>query len=98
MSSIVAARLEDSEVKEIAALVKSSDLDRAALLKKILRTGMNHFRLDLSMEKYRKREVSLGRAAEIAGVSIVEFLSKMKHYDVTLNYDVAEFEKDLQPL
>lgn len=98
MSSIVAARIDDAEVREIAALSKESNLDRSTLLKKILRTGMERYRVEVAMEKYRKQEVSMGRAAEIAGISVLEFISRMKSFDVTMSYDVAEFEKDLKGL
>lgn len=95
MSSVVAARLEDNEVREIEALAKQTHLDKSTLIKTLFRTGKDEFKLKLGMEKYRRNEVSLGKAAELAGLSILDFLSKMKDYGVTLNYDVFEAEKDI---
>lgn len=94
----MAARLDDREIREISALSKLSHLDKSVLVKQLIRTGLFHHRLELALEKYRKREVSLGKAAEIAGVGVWELLTKFSDYDITLNYDEQELERDLEGL
>jgi predicted HTH domain antitoxin len=55
-------------------------------------------RIDLAIGLYADRRVSLGRAARIAGISQPHFQRELARRRVPLNYDVAEFEADLQTL
>ena len=98
MSSVVATRLEDSEVKEIKHLAKVSHLDQSSLVKTILRTGVQEFKLNMALEKYKKKQISLGKASELAGVSIFELLEKFESHDIHLSYDLLELEKDMKTL
>lgn len=50
------------------------------------------------VEAYRREEVSLSRAAELAGLGTWEFLELMGPEKLELHYDVAEFEDDLRAL
>ena len=47
---------------------------------------------------YTNGNLSLGQAAAIAQVSASEFLHTLGRHGICVNYDVAEFEEDLQTL
>ncbi len=53
-------------------------------------------RLLAALELYREGRVSLGKAAEIAGLSIREFLYELRSRNIPLNYDVEELEEDMK--
>ncbi len=53
-------------------------------------------RLLVALELYREGRVSLGKAAELAGLSLREFLYELRSRRVSLNYDLEEFEKDME--
>jgi len=55
-------------------------------------------RIGLAVGLYAARRLSLGRAARLAGVSQPEFQRELARRRVPLNYDVTEFEADLQTL
>jgi predicted HTH domain antitoxin len=63
--------------KEIDALVKAGYYSsKSDVVKDALRTFLSHkrnLRLAAAVELYRRKEVSLGKAAEIADVGLVEF-------------------------
>lgn len=65
--------------------VREADLDRV-------------LRESLAVEWYRLRRVSLGRAAEIAGVDRWEMLALLAKHDVSLNYTAAAAEQDWQAI
>ena len=48
----------------------------------------------LALEQYREGEVSLGRAAELAGLSLAEFLEVMEEHRTYINYGAEELEED----
>ncbi len=53
-------------------------------------------RLLVALELYRENVVLLGRAAEIAGIPIREFMYELRRRGIPLNYDLEEFMKDIQ--
>lgn len=56
----------------------------------------DELRLLVALELYREGRVSLGKAAEIAGLSLREFLYELRTRRIPLNYDLEELEEDLQ--
>jgi predicted HTH domain antitoxin len=52
----------------------------------------------LALELYRERAISLGRAAELAGVSIVEFMEFAGEREVHLDLSVEDLEQDRRTL
>ncbi|ALM76367.1 hypothetical protein TBCH5v1_2476 [Thermococcus barophilus] len=55
-------------------------------------------RLLTAIELYREGKVSLGKAAEIAGLSIREFLYELRKRDIPINYDLEELKKDIETI
>jgi predicted HTH domain antitoxin len=54
--------------------------------------------MDVSIGLYKREQVSLGRAAEIAGVSSPEFLSELGRRRIPINYDVDDLQADIATL
>ena len=55
-------------------------------------------RLCLAIELYREGKVSLGKAAEIAGVSKWEMIEILASKNVPIQYDIKDLEKDIKTL
>lgn len=69
--------------KEIDALVKSGYYSsKSDVIKDALRTLLSRRNLGLAaaIELYRNGDVTLGKAAEIADVSVIEFKARLKEY------------------
>ena len=60
------------------------------------RSVEEELRLLVALELYREGRVSLGKAAELAGLSLREFLYELRSRRVPLNYDLEELEKDME--
>jgi len=69
-----------AEVLMLAGLPGGSDSSRATLL--------------LALELYREGRVSLGRAAELAGASVEEFMEFSAHRQVSLHYAEDDLTED----
>lgn len=52
----------------------------------------------IALELFREKKVSLGKASEIAGLSVDEMSSLLREKEIPLNYSVENFEKDLKTL
>ena len=54
--------------------------------------------VDVAIGCYKRRSVSLGRAAAIAGVGSPEFLNELARRRIPLNYDVDDLRQDAATL
>ena len=92
----ISTRLTSKEAKEIESFAKMEGLDRSSLLKQLIRYGFSQVRFERACEAYRGGEVTLSRAAELAGVSYRELLARMPEAGLELNFDVEELKRDLK--
>jgi predicted HTH domain antitoxin len=51
--------------------------------------------VDIAIGLYKRQSVSLGRAAEIAGISSVELLDELGRRHISINYGVDELREDV---
>jgi len=70
---------------EVARIVKAKDLSRAV-------------RELVALELYREGLVSLGKAAEIAGLSLWEMMELMARRGVPIRYGPDDLEADIRTL
>jgi predicted HTH domain antitoxin len=94
----LSTRLTEDENREFEQLSALSGMDRAVLMKRMLREGMSRMKWELAVSAYAEDRASLSRAAEMAGVGIREFIARMPSERVVLNYDSDELEDDLDTL
>ncbi len=88
-------RLEEDLIKEFEELAKEENLDRSALVRKILLEGLHQERLNFALQKYMLKEISIERAAEIAKISIHDIILKMSQLGISSNLTLDDFEKIL---
>ncbi len=53
-------------------------------------------KLEFTLDEYLSDKFSLGKASEIAGISIWEMLDELKKKNVTLNYKISEAELEIE--
>jgi len=72
--------------KEIDALVKSGYYSsKSDVVKDALRTFLyskRNLRVAAAMELYKEGEITLGKAAEISDMNIIEFKERLKEYGI----------------
>jgi len=54
-----------------------------------------HARMDLAIGLYAERRITLGRAAQMAGMAQASFLRKLGELRIPMHYDLPELEEDL---
>ncbi len=55
-------------------------------------------KLHLAIGAFAGEELTLGQAAEIAGISQTQLMGELSRRRIPLHYDLAEFAEDLQSL
>lgn len=70
--------------KEFPLFCKIDDDDIPSYIQKLV-----------ALELFREEKISLGKASQIAGLSVWEMMALLKEKKIPLNYSVEDFEKDM---
>lgn len=63
-----------------------------------LRVSERDALVDIAIGFYKRDEVSLGRAAEVAGLTSVQFLSELGRRHIPINYGPDDLQADMATL
>lgn len=91
----VTARIPEDLHEAIEEIRDAERLDRSTTIARLLERGVEDWRLDRAVEGYRDGEVSLGRAAELADVSLWRFLDELDERGVPTNYSENDLAADI---
>ena len=92
----VAARVPESVVKDIDSVAREEGTDKSKVIRALLSGAVKEKLVELALEKYSKRLVSVGRAAELARMPLVDFLMAAAERKIPLNYSLGSLEKDFK--
>ena len=82
-------RVSKSQMDELEKISKEEKIDRSSALRKVLDIGLNEYNKRKAVEDYRMGRVSIGKASELAGISIAEFYKILENENVPLKIDVT---------
>jgi predicted HTH domain antitoxin len=92
----LSTRLAKNEARKIDKLAIDLGLDRGALLKQLIRKGLKDIQTTRALDAYRRGTITLSRAAEIAELTLRDILLLLPEESIELNYDVREFQRDME--
>ena len=92
----VAARVPETIVKDIDYVAQEENTDKSKVIRELLSNAVKEKLIVLALEKYSKREISLGRAAELAKLPLADFMVKAADRKIPINYSVESLEKDFK--
>ncbi|MEM6802435.1 MAG: UPF0175 family protein [Bacteroidota bacterium] len=75
----------------ISITIPESYLTAAGMTEKDLK-------LEITIIFYQRKDISVGKAAQLAGISRYDFQQEMKIRQIPVNYDVAELMEDVKTL
>ena len=70
--------------------------DRSEVLRRLIRQGLEDWRREKALDSLREHEVTIRRAAEIAGVDYVEMLTLASGEGVDVGYTTEDLDRDLE--
>ncbi|MDD9987905.1 MAG: UPF0175 family protein [Spirochaetaceae bacterium] len=85
-------------MSRLEGTAQAMGVDRSTVLRWAVRRGASALLLECACDAYRRGEVTLSRAAEIAGLSLRDLILRLRDQDVELNYGPEDLAADLQPL
>ncbi|MBI4210314.1 MAG: UPF0175 family protein [Candidatus Diapherotrites archaeon] len=78
MQKVLSMRIDKADLDFVSLEAKEKKADKTAIIRSLIGKG----RLHLAMEQYRKGKVSIGKAAQKAGITISEMMDKLAEFGV----------------
>ncbi|MEM2094910.1 MAG: UPF0175 family protein [Candidatus Bathyarchaeia archaeon] len=91
-SAVVTVRLSKRDLERVDTLRVIEDVDRSTLIKEFIEDGLRRRVVDL----YRRQKLTAGRAAEILGLSLREFLEILEREGIPVNWDAEGIREYLE--
>ena len=92
----LSTRLAKEEARKIDDLAADLGLDRGTLLKQLIRKGLKNIQTERALNAYRRGNITLSRAAEIADLTLRDILLRLPEESLELNYDLRELQRDME--
>lgn len=89
-------RLPVDLYEAIESVREAEQIDRSTAVKRLLQRGVEDWRREAAVQRYRDRELSLGAAADVADVSIWRLLDVLEERNVEVNYSAEDLTNDLE--
>jgi predicted HTH domain antitoxin len=91
---MVSIRLEADDYNFLSSLAAADKEDLSTAVRDLISRG----RLFLALDRYREGKASLGRAAEVAGVSVSEMMDLLTAYGIPADLSVEDYRESLVAL
>jgi predicted HTH domain antitoxin len=90
----ISVRMDDEGYRFLSVLAKEDREDVSKKVRELVDLG----RVMLAIEKYKKSEGSIERAARIAGVSVSKMMDILREHNVEMNLEQEDYLKGLDSL
>ena len=94
MAKTMSVRMDEENYEFLRQLSKDDKADLSQAVRGLVDKG----RIMLAVERYRDRQASLGKAAELAGVPVGRMIEILAEYGVESNLEHEDYLKGLQNL
>lgn len=92
----VSVRLPKEDADRLRRAAADMAVEPATFLRWALKRGAEGLMVDRASEAYRRGQATLSRAAEMAGVSLRDFILRLRAQDLELSYGPEDLEQDLE--
>ncbi len=98
MAETVSVRIDETDLKEINAISKLEKKTKSSVLREVLEKGIKEKKLEIALEKFRKNEASVGKAARMADMPLSLFMDILVEKKIDFHYGIKELEEDFEGL
>ncbi len=96
MSERLSVLIPAEMMKEIDEFQKVTNLDKSTLIRQLLKKSIREMKIEYALKAYAEEKVSFGKAADIAGLNIWEFIDEAHRRKVELIFTVEDAERELR--
>ena len=92
------ARIEQEIMDIVERVAEERNVDKTAAIKTLVTVGWKELRLEKAVQLYRKGEVSVDKAAKIAGLTVSEMMNEIAMSGVRSDETVEEYREGIRAL
>src|SRR3989338_6828753 len=96
MAEGVVARVPKDVKKDIEFFARQEQTDKSNIIRRLLTNAVKQKKLEYALDEYSKRNISLGRASEIASVPLADFMKVAADRKIPIYYAVESLEADFK--
>lgn len=94
----VSLTLPKKILEETEKMAREKLEDRSTVIRELLAMGITEYRENEAVKNYAEGKLSLGKAAELAGVSMWRFIDLLKEKKVPLRYDLDKLKEEIEAI
>jgi len=94
MGETVTTRVDDEMAKGIGFFAKVEKVDKSTITRKLLAQALDQKMIEFALDKYKKGEITIGKAAEIAKKSIREIMIIASKKGIPFQYSKKDLVED----
>lgn len=91
----VTTRIPEDDAEALAELEAEMSADRAEVLRRLIRQGLEDWRRETALDGLRNHELTVRKAAELADVSYVEMVTLASEEGIDVGYSTEHLQQDL---
>jgi len=96
--TVTTLRMDQKILREVDAIAKREQVDRTSILRQVLAAGMREIKIRYALTLYQNGNVSVGKASELAGINLWEFLDVLKMRNIGFRTDEDHLAGELNQL
>jgi len=94
--AIITTRVPEELAKEVERIAQAEALDKSTTIKRLLIKAVEAWKMDHALKLYQEGKISIGKAAETAGVSLWEIIDNILKRKIPLQITRDDLEEDLK--
>ncbi|MGP8330545.1 MAG: UPF0175 family protein [Methanosarcinaceae archaeon] len=94
----VTTRLSENEISKLDWLAQIHHTSRSQILRTVIDDGVKEELIEESLRLYQNKEITLWKAAELAGISLSKMMSEANQRRIPHQYSVDDLLHDIDVL
>ncbi len=96
MSEVVSIRIDDEILKYAREIARREHIPKSVAIRKLLALGVEYNRKLKAVQSYKEDKISLGKAAEMAGVCTSEMMDILIRFGVKANVTLEDYKRGMK--
>lgn len=96
MIETISVRLDEKLIKEVENIEDELKTDRSEVIRRLLDQSIKEWKIKRVIELLRKGEISIGKAAELAGITLYEMIKIADDSGILIGYSEKDLAKDVK--
>ncbi len=96
MGATITTRVPDDIDKKIKNISHIEHLDKSTVVRRLLSKAVQDWQIDHALEQYKDGKITIGRAAQMAGVPLREMIAIAAKKGIPFQYSLDDLKEDFQ--